>query len=369
MNDEPNAAYRLEGLDLGEGWVVGKRIITGSEGGGSGGFFSVSYEVRRNGQEAFLKAFDIVKALQIAAQQGKTLITALQEQSQAFSFETALHDLCLGAKMRRVVRILAHGQAIVPKLENEQIFQIPYMIMELADGGDVRGYIGKTLALDIALKLTYLKDVASGILQLHKAKVAHQDLKPSNVMVFGNEMAKVGDLGRASSQDLPSMHDSNSIAGDHNYAPPEQLFQHPLVDWMDRRMRCDIYQFASVVTFVFFGTTVNLELISRLPNQVKPYAWHGESASYSNSLPFFVNAFDEALIDWGKQCPEWLSSSLIDIIRQCGTPDYTQRGCRKTLRQSVPILGLDRFVSELERLILRATIEARNSANNRAGSQ
>jgi serine/threonine protein kinase len=291
---------------------------------------------------------------------------ALQEQSQAFSFETALHDLCLGAKMRRVVKILAHGQANVPRVANEQIFQIPYMIMELADGGDVRGYIGRTLALDIALKLTYLKDVASGILQLHKAKVAHQDLKPSNVMVFGNEMAKVGDLGRASSQDLPSLHDANVIAGDWNYAPPEQLFRHPLVDWMDRRMRCDLYQFASVITFVFFGTTVNLELINRLPKQVKPIAWQGDSDSYSNSLPFLLNAFDEALIDWEAQCPEWLRSGLIDIIRQCGTPDYTQRGSRKTLKQTVPALGLDRFVSELQRLILRATIEARSTTKNRA---
>ncbi len=366
MSTEPNAAYRLEGLDLGNGWVVGKRLATGAEAGGSGGFFSVSYEVRNNEQEAFLKAFDIVKALQIAEQQGKTVIMALQEQSQAFSFETALHDLCLGAKMRRVVKILAHGQASVPRLENEQIFQIPYMIMELADGGDVRGYIGKTLALDIALKLTYLKDVASGILQLHRAKVAHQDLKPSNVMVFGNEMAKVGDLGRASSQDLPSLHDANIIAGDRNYAPPEQLFRHPLIDWMDRRMRCDIYQFASVITFVFFGTTVNLELIDRLPKHVKPIAWDGESNSYSNSLPFLLKAFDEALTDWETQCPEWLRDSLIDIIRQCGNPDYTQRGCRKTLKQTVPSLGLDRFVSELQRLILKATIEARSTSKNQA---
>jgi serine/threonine protein kinase len=367
MSSEPNAAYRLEGLNLGNGWVVGKRLPTGEEAGGSGGFFSVSYEVRRDQQEAFLKAFDIVKALQIAEKQGKTLIMALQEQSQAFSFETALHDLCLGARMRRVVKILDHGQAIVPRLENEQIYQIPYMIMELADGGDVRSYIGRTQAIDIALKLTYLKDVASGILQLHKAKVAHQDLKPSNVMVFSNEMAKVGDLGRASSQDIPSLHDNQTIAGDRNYAPPEQLYRHPLVDWMDRRMRCDLYQFASVITFVFFGTTINLELMSRLPKHVKPSAWQGDSDSYLNSLPFLLNAFDEALIDWEGQCPEWLKSDLIDIIRQCGTPDYTQRGSRKTLRQTVPALGLDRFVSDLQRLALKASIEAKGTLKDQVG--
>jgi serine/threonine protein kinase len=366
MSTEPNAAYRLEGLELSNGWVVGKRLPTGREGGGSGGFFSVSYEVRKDKQEAFLKAFDIVKALQIAERQGKTLITALQEQSQAFNFETALHDLCLGAKMRRVVKILDHGEAIVPRLENEQIYQIPYMIMELADGGDVRAYIGRTEAIDITLKLTYLKDVASGILQLHKAKVAHQDLKPSNVMVFGKEMAKVGDLGRASSQNIPGLYDNLIIAGDPNYAPPEQLYMHPLVDWMDKRMRCDLYQFASVIAFVFFGTTINLELINRLPKHIKPTAWQGDSDSYLNALPFLLDAFDETLTDWENQCPPWLRNELIDIIRQCGTPDYTQRGSRKTLKQTVPTLGLDRFVSELQRLILKASIEARSVLKDQA---
>ena len=361
MNNDNNAAYRLEGLKLKGDWVVGKRISTGSEAGGSGGFFSVSYHVKKGDQTAFLKAFDIVKALNQAKMNGINLAVALQQQTQAFNFETSLHDVCVGAKMKRVVKILDHGEAIVPAIENEQINQIPYMIMELADGGDVRAYLGKTQLIDITLKLNYLKDVASGLLQLHNAKVSHQDLKPSNVMVFGDTIAKVGDLGRASSQNIPSLHDQARIAGDRNYAPPEQLYNHELVDWMDRRMRCDIYQFASVVTFIFFGTTVNLELRQRLPESVLPRLWGGNYDSYLNALPFLMSAFDEAIAHWKTLCPEWLHGELLDIIKQCGTPDYTQRGCRKTLKQTVPSLGLERFVSDFDRLALKASIFARKN--------
>ncbi|MEI2829468.1 protein kinase domain-containing protein [Pseudomonas mosselii] len=358
MSEQPNAAHRLEGLVLNDGWIVGKRLSTGRDGGGTGGFFSVSYEANKDNQKAFLKAFDIVKALQIALDGGKPITLALQEQTQAFNFETAMHNICISAKMKRVVRVLAYGEADVPRLQNEQISRIPYMIMELATGGDVRQYIEKTEALDIALKLTYLKDVASGLLQLHNSKVAHQDLKPSNVMVFNEQIAKVGDLGRASSQAISALHDNYIIAGDRNYAPPEQLYMHPLTDWMDRRLRCDLYQFASIITFVFFGTTINYELKKRLPVDLHPACWGG-STSYTNALPFLTQSFEEIISDWRGTVPDWLNKDLIEIIKQCGNPDYTQRGSRKTLRQTVPALGLDRFISDLQRLILVSSMQAK----------
>ncbi|WP_324726805.1 protein kinase domain-containing protein [Pseudomonas chlororaphis] len=360
---EPNAAYRLTGLTLKNGWVVGERLKTGTEAGGSGGFFSVSYAVSKDGRTAFLKAFDLVKALKRGQAQGRSLVSILGDQAKAFTFETDLHDLCAGAKLRRVVRIIDHGEVDVPPEGHEQILQIPYMIMELADGGDVRGYLGKNTAVDLEMKLTYLKDVVLGLFQLHGVKIAHQDLKPSNVMIFGEVMAKVGDLGRASSQDHVSLHDNLDVAGDKNYAPPEQLYGYPLVGWLDRRMRCDLYQFASVIVFVFFGRTLNNALFEYLPQDIKPAFFHGTCSSYDTALPFLLSSFDTAISEWETQCPIWLGKDLMQIIRQAGHPDYLQRGARKALRQSVPQLGLDRFVSEFQRLILRASIEARKEAS------
>lgn len=356
---EPNAAYRLTGLTLDNGWVVGARLKTGAEGGGSGGFFSVSYEVNKDGKSAFLKAFDLVKALKRGQAQGHSLVSILGQQAKAFTFETDLHGLCAGAKLKRVVRILDHGEVNVPPEGLEQILQIPYMIMELADGGDVRGYLGRNSVVDVEMKLTYLKDVVLGLFQLHGVKIAHQDLKPSNVMIFSDGMAKVGDLGRASSQDHASLHDQLSVAGDINYAPPEQLYGSPLNGWLDKRMRCDLYQFASVIIFVFFGRTLNTALFAELPPEIKPEHFQGSCASYDHALPFLLDAFDTVVSGWEAQCPVWLGSDLMQIVRQAGHPNYLHRGARKTLRQSVPQLGLNRFVSDFDRLIRKASIEAR----------
>ncbi|NIX91141.1 protein kinase [Pseudomonas fulva] len=360
--EEPNAAFRLTGLILKNGWVVGERLKTGAEAGGSGGFFSVSYAVSKGGKPAFLKAFDLVKALKSGQAAGRSLVSILGDQAKAFAFETDLHDLCAGARLKRVVKIIDHGEVYVPPQGSEQISNIPYMIMELADGGDVRGYLGRNSVVDIEMKLTYLKDVVLGLFQLHGVKIAHQDLKPSNVMIFGEGMAKVGDLGRASRQDSASLHDHLPIAGDRGYAPPEQLYGHGLDNWLDRRMRCDLYQFASVVVFVFFGITLNTALYEKLPADLRPPYLGGSCASYNEALPFLLASFNSAVTAWGDDCPEWMRSDLIGVIRQAGNPDYTQRGARKSLLQSVPQLGLNRFVSDFERLILKSKLEARREA-------
>lgn len=364
-----NPAERLSGVQLENGWTVGNKLPTGRRGGGTGGFFSVSYEAHNGGRQAFLKAFDILNPIQDAVARGRLFTTVLLEQLQAFEFETQLHTLCANRNMKRIVKILEHGQANVTPMPGEQISTVPYMIMELADGGDVRSYIQQSENIDFSIKLYYLRDVASGIVQLHTAQIAHQDLKPSNVMIFSEAGAKIGDLGRASKQDLANLHDQFGIAGDRTYAPPEQIYRHPLNDWFDRRQRCDLYQFGSLICFVFFGTSLNVILRTRLPTELIPAEWGGTNSSYEQALPFLKQVFNEALLEWEPQLPNWLSASLIDIIRQCGTPSYVERGSKKTINMSTPNLGMDRFVSELDRLAFKSILEARKLSARATSAQ
>lgn len=364
-----NPAERLTGVVLDNGWTVGKKLPTGRRGGGTGGFFSVSYEASNGNRHAFLKAFDILKPIQDAVARGRLFTTALLEQLQAFEFETQLHTLCANKNMKRIVKILEHGQANVTPEPGEQISTVPYMIMELADGGDVRSYIQQSANIDYTIKLYYLRDVATGLAQLHTAHIAHQDLKPSNVMIFSEAGAKIGDLGRASKQDLASLHDQYGIAGDKIYAPPEQIYRHPLNDWFDRRQRCDLYQFGSLICFIFFGASLNTILRVKLPPELTPIEWGGPNSSYEQALPFLKQVFNEALLEWGLQLPSWLSSSLIEIIRQCGTPSYLERGSKKTIKMSAPNLGMDRFISELDKLGFKSMLEARKIAARASTAQ
>lgn len=55
--------------------------------------------------------------------------------------------------------------------------KVDYLIFELADG-DVRSHLDAMPAFDAAFLLRTLHHVATGLQQLHRAQIAHQDLNP-----------------------------------------------------------------------------------------------------------------------------------------------------------------------------------------------
>lgn len=360
-----NPAKRLTGVMLPDDWLVGDILPTGRRYGGTGGFFSISYEVSKGSKTAFLKAFDIFTSFEKARSEKQNFTSILLAHLQAYEFETKLHDICANKNMKRIVKILAHGHVELPPLEREQISTVPYMIMEMADGGDVRNYIGRTDYIDLSLKLYYLRDIASGLIQLHGAHIAHQDLKPSNIMIFGGALAKIGDLGRASKRDIESSNDSFPIAGDYAYAPPEQLYGYELKSWKDRRQRCDLYQFASLISYLFFDSSLNAIYRERLPVAIIPVAWEGDHDSYLDALPYLQQVFNEVLAEWQLLLPQWLAHEIIDVIRQCGTPVFGERGSRKVINSNSPDLGINRFVSQFDKLGFRASLEAKKLAKQK----
>ena len=69
-----------------------------------------------------------------------------------------------------------------------------------------------------------LHHIAVGLQQIHGQGIAHQDLKPSNVLVFNGNNSKIGDFGRSAYKGHIPPHENNNVAGDLTYAPPELLY-------------------------------------------------------------------------------------------------------------------------------------------------
>lgn len=362
-------ATRLKGLVLHDDWVVEELISVGradASGDSTGGTFSVAYRVRKNNDTAFLKALDLDSV--IKSDEDEDFLEIIQRETTAFNQEKSLNDFCVKNRMRQVVSIICHGSIKVQKKPDDMVPNVPYMILELADGGDVRGYLRHSSAKDYSAKFSYLKDVLLGISQLHGQGISHQDLKPSNVMVFKERGAKVADLGRATIKGFTGgVYDSWIVAGDASYAPPEQLYGLTLTEWVDRRERCDLYQFGSLVAFLLFGVTVNVMIQERVQRSVAPKHWYpeeGGASSFSQALPFLQQAFFEGLEEYSKNLPGWAADKVVDLITQCSNPDYEQRGSRKVLGKKQFLgLGLNRFISALENLrteaAKRAVLEAK----------
>lgn len=335
------------------GWAVVEQLPNGrNHPGKTGGTFSVGYRVEKDGVTAFMKVFDIVYAFG----QGKDLAKEIGRITGEFNHEKALLSLCTTGRMSHVVRIIDHGEFKTPlPLPWNPNYAVPlhYIIFERADGGDIREIFNTYDQVSEAVKLDYLHHVAVGIQQIHLKQIAHQDIKPSNVLIFNHngEGAKLADFGRAVKKDVPSPHDSFLVMGSRSYAPPEQLYGHAAPDWRDKREAADLYNFGALVAFLFSGANTTAGILGRMPADMRPEVWSGV---YEDMLPKVQAAFAEYLAEVSQSFPDWARDSLTQIVALACEPDVYRRGDPGARAQHGKPLGIDRFISRLNTLRLEA---------------
>jgi len=362
-------AERLLGMVTPEGWKV-VELINPSRGralGQTGGTFSVGYRVERENQKhakvfdsAFLKALDIDRGLQLAT----NLADELREKLNEFDFEKKMHEFCRDRHMSRVVRVIEAGELKPVAEPNDKITQVPFLVLEIADQGDARSWVRKISSVETTLKLAYLHHVMTGIQQLHRATVAHSDLKPSNVMIFTALGAKIGDLGRVINGTGTCPFSGVDYPGDWAYAPPEILYRSPQSDWVNGRERIDLYQWGALCAYLFSGVELNTWLVLYLDSSVQPDCWGGAAPSYTAALPYLIEAFEKVLERLGDEAfPEWASDALVALIRETAHPNCVQRGDAGVVRKDPSQTGIDRLISRLNVLAKQAAVHVRIGDN------
>lgn len=330
-------AQQLEGKVLDGGWVVGKMMETSP--GTTGSHFSSGYLVEsQDGRKAFLKALDYSKALRSADP-----ARALQSLTEAFNLERDMLEMCKDKRLDRVVRSIASG---ITKVDGMYGGVVQYLIFELADR-DVRKHLDTSMRFDLAWALRSLHHMATGLLQLHRIGIAHQDLKPSNVLIF-DKTSKVSDLGSAThltfvpTEDIP-------IPGDDSYAPPELLYKYRHPDWNVRRFGCDAYLLGSMAVFFFTRMSMTSLIMGELHEQHKWYNWTGV---YKQVLPYVREAFGAALQNIASHLPPTFSVEMVEIIKQLCEPDPDLRG--HPIGRTRGPLTLERYVSRFNVLASKA---------------
>ncbi|MES2220206.1 MAG: serine/threonine-protein kinase [Acidobacteriota bacterium] len=328
-------AEQLGGQTLTNGWTVGKLIVkTGDQ---TGGHFSCSYEVtNQDGRVAFLKAMDYARALA-----APDPATALNELTSAFLFEREVLQECIEKKMSRVVRAIDGGKIAI----GGQV--VEYLIFEKARG-DIRSYLDGAMEFDLVWTVTCIHNICVGIKQLNGANIAHQDLKPSNVLEFASEGQKLADLGRAWHRSRVSPHDLLACAGDRGYAPPELLYRYSDPNESDRRFGADFYLTGSMVLFLFTGMRASSMLLAELSPQHHPRRWKG---TYHEVLPYLQHAFSINLATIKAAFPDSaLGAEIVDVVQQMCDPNIATRGDRFHKAAHGSRFGMQRIVSRFDRL-------------------
>jgi class 3 adenylate cyclase len=109
-----------------------------------------------------------------------------------------------------------------------------YIAMEYFPLGDLRSHMRK--ALDPAIGLYYVRQIAAGLEAIHQVGIVHRDLKPHNVMLRQDGILAITDFGIAKQVSM-NITDTGAgeIVGTPYYISPEQALGHPVDS------RSDIY--------------------------------------------------------------------------------------------------------------------------------
>lgn len=349
MENDLRPAERLVGLTLEGGWRVDSIIRRHPKS--TGGNFSVGYlAINTDGRQAYLKALDFV-----AAFEHPDLARALQDLTTAYNFEKDLLEKCRDKKLRRIVVPLESGSITVPRVIGE-LRNVLYIILELATG-DIRAEVAKWEKFDVAWALRSLHESALGLQELHYSHIAHQDLKPSNVLVFPMVGSKLSDLGRASDMSTSSRNDVIPIAGEISYAAPEQFYGLHISSDFTSRFIVDNYHLGSLIFFFFLGCSATSAILLNLS---KKHHKNFTNTDFTNDLPYIQQAFYEALDELrssAKAITEEFSEDIVTIAKQLCEPNPKLRGAPSVLSaEHIPQYDLQPYISYFNRLAKTAEI-------------
>jgi serine/threonine protein kinase len=250
------ASEHLVGLVLDGDWIIVRQLAR--EPGHTGGTFSRGYIAERKGEFSFVKALDYADAFQPGVNTAK----ALQEMTAAFLHEREVLEVCKEKRLSRVVAAIAAGEIQVPSFSPME-GRVQYLMFEMAEF-DVRSQMDLSERHGTLWCIQALADVSLALFQIHKELIAHQDIKPSNILFCKQNSFKLADFGRSSRRGRSIWWDDFAIAGDQSYAPFEQLYGYRDPDFVKRRVGCDLFMFGNLSAFLFSGTNVTANVLSRL---------------------------------------------------------------------------------------------------------
>ena len=97
---------------------------------------------------------------------------------------------------------------------------VAYIVMEYVDGPSLRQLITTTplrrnLAINIAL------DICRGLIAAHEQNIIHRDIKPQNILLTTDQIAKISDFGVARILEASTDY-AGTITGTRRYMAPEQ---------------------------------------------------------------------------------------------------------------------------------------------------
>ena len=100
---------------------------------------------------------------------------------------------------------------------------VHYLVVEYVKGTDLRRLVRTNGRLSVQRAASIVKQAADGLAHAHERNLIHRDIKPGNILVNPNGIAKLSDLGLAFYLNDPKDPRVGKIVGTADYLSPEQI--------------------------------------------------------------------------------------------------------------------------------------------------
>lgn len=187
-----------------------------------------------------------------------------RETGETVAIKVIASDLACDADLLKrfeqefeVCRSLDHPN-VVRALEYGQDGEHNYLVMEYIDGKSLGERVEKKGKIAEAEAVKLAVQVAHALNRLHQRGFIHRDVKPDNILVTGQGVAKLTDLGIVKNTEADMGLTLAGVAmGTPHFMAPEQLADAKNVD-----LRCDVYG---------LGATLYMMLTAQLPFGARTY--------------------------------------------------------------------------------------------------
>ncbi len=169
--------------------------------------------------------------------------------NQGFSIEQVSEIIARFQKEARAIAKLSHPNVVGIHDIGEDNDQ-HYMVMEFLEGKSIGGLLDEEGSLPIELCLNITIQMCKALSYVHQNSIVHRDIKPDNIILTKNEIAKLTDFGIAQNDtDQMRLTQDGAILGSIMYISPEQLRNSKDVD-----NRADIYSYGVTLYQMLTGT-------------------------------------------------------------------------------------------------------------------
>ena len=351
MIDEENnpLAENLLGKIINGKWKVCKKYEKNSDD--TGGMFSVGYEVENSGKKAFLKAFNFKTVFN-----KDNMMELLNMFSEAYNYEKEILERCYQKRLKHTVNILDAGSI----KEVGYVIPVPYLIFEMAEKS-LRNKINEiNKKIDTIWNIKCCHQIAVALQEIHNTDIAHLDLKPSNILIFGNDLNKLTDFGRSSMKvsKHKGYYENGEFEGDSNYSPIERLYGINEGDWYELKIGTDFYLMGSFIFQLFTGYSITTAIMNRLDIQFRWYNWRG---NYSDVYSYIFEIYSSVMYDFKnkllKIADSKTSEEIINIVDEMCNPDKMRRGDPELIKRKIERkYELQRYITRLDTILKRLEI-------------